>query len=180
MRKIEKYVKEGEDGKCEGKGGRDVRAWARNRCREGFRRRQYFNRRQIYRPPAARPYEMASARVTCHFAKWSHASRSYLAVWLSVCLFGDSALSVTRYLGISSPLRLILMTNPRSVDSTMCWPCDRVIVSKYQNSVELFKKFYRQDTVMNISRFNALLRHVKMLGSLNGYGVRSFQLCFVP
>lgn len=23
----------------------------RNRCREGFRRRQYFNRRQIYRPP---------------------------------------------------------------------------------------------------------------------------------
>lgn len=24
---------------------------SRNRCREGFRRRQYFNRRQIYRPP---------------------------------------------------------------------------------------------------------------------------------
>jgi len=56
---------------------------------------------------------MASVRVTRHFVKWSHASRSNLASWLSlclsVCLLGDFALSVTcRYLRISSPERLIL------------------------------------------------------------------------
>lgn len=76
---------------------------SRNRCREGFRRRQYFNRRQIYRPPAARPYEMAGARVTCHFVKWSHVSRGHLAV----CLHGGSVLSVMcRYARVSSSSRL--------------------------------------------------------------------------
>lgn len=85
---------------------------SRNRCREGFRRRQYFNRRQIYRPPAARPYEMAGARVTCHFVKWSHVSRGHLAV----CLHGGSVLSVMcRYarVSFSSRPRLVLTHKQR-------------------------------------------------------------------
>lgn len=54
-RKIEK--REGSDREEEeGRGGHGKEGWRcgsvnRNRCREGFRRRQYFNRRQIYRPP---------------------------------------------------------------------------------------------------------------------------------
>lgn len=110
--------------KCEGgergEGPRERRAemWervSRNRCREGFRRRQYFNRRQIYRPPAARPYEMAGARVTCHFVKWSHVSRGHLAV----CLLGGSVLSVMcRYARISSsscPRSRFKLSNSRLV-----------------------------------------------------------------
>lgn len=99
VRKIKRNAKEVNVGRDRGKEGQRCGSVSRNRCREGFRRRQYFNRRQIYRPPAAWPYEMAGARVTCHFVKWSHVSRGHLAV----CLLGGSVLSVMcRYARISS------------------------------------------------------------------------------
>lgn len=116
VRKIKRNAKEVNVGRDRGKEGQRCGSVSRNRCREGFRRRQYFNRRQIYRPPAAWPYEMAGARVTCHFVKWSHVSRGHLAV----CLLGGSVLSVMcRYARISSLSCPRLALNSQTADSSI-------------------------------------------------------------
>lgn len=74
-RKIEK--RERRRGGGAGKMGRDVEAGI-GAVRDFEEGNISIDVRFIDLPPP-RPYEMAGARVTCHFVKWSHVSRGHLA-----------------------------------------------------------------------------------------------------